>query len=211
MIFYIDTSTSFLYSALYKDGKLVDSIKENLGKELSSKTLSKINEMFNKNSIHFSDISLIIAVNGPGSFTGIRVGLTIAKTMAWALNIPIVPISSLLAMAYSSKEENAFVAPVIDARRGYCYASIYDSFNKAFIMNDGYVSFDALTASLESLPGDFEFITNDEFKTEYRIEKYEPLFENIIENVKDNKPTEAHLVDANYLKKTEAEEKLDDC
>lgn len=211
MIFYIDTSTSYLYSCLYDDDKIIDKLVVNLERNLSKDTLSLVNDMFKRNNKTFRDTKKIIAVTGPGSFTGIRVGLTIAKTIGWSLNIPIIPISSLTAMAYSSEETNSFFAPIIDARRGHVYGSIYDPFNNSFIMNEQYVSLDALIASLESLPGDFSFITNDDIKLDFRVNKYVPNFKNIIDKVKDNDAIDAHLLDANYLKKTEAEEKRNDC
>ena len=83
MIFYIDTTSSYLYSALYKNGKIVDTLTVNLAHDLSSKTLSYVNDMFKRNDLSFSDLDKIIVVNGPGSFTGIRVGLTIAKVIGW--------------------------------------------------------------------------------------------------------------------------------
>ena len=210
MIFYIDTSTSYLYSALYNDDEIVDSISLNLERDLSSKSLALVNEMFNKHHLKYQDIKKIIVVNGPGSFTGIRVGVTIAKTIAWSLDIPIIPISSLTAMALSTESDD-FIAPFIDARRGFYYASIYDPVNKAFIMNEQYISLTALTVSLESLPADFVFLGNDSIETEYEVRKYTPDYLNIIRNVKDRETVNAHLIDANYLKKTEAEEKNNDC
>lgn len=210
MIFYIDTSTSFLYSALYNNDHIIDSITLNLERDLSSKSLALVNEMFNKHHLKYQDIKKIIVVNGPGSFTGIRVGVTIAKTIAWSLNIPIIAISSLTAMALSTQSDD-FIAPYIDARRGFYYASIYDPVNKSFIMNEQYISLTALTASLESLPADFAFVGNDPIDVDYEVKPYTPDYLNIIRNVKDNEPVDAHLIDANYLKKTEAEEKNNDC
>jgi len=210
MIFYVDTSTSFLYTALYDENQIIDSLSLNLERDLSSKALALINEMFKNNNLAFKDIKKIIVVNGPGSFTGIRVGVTIAKTIAWSLNIPIITISSLTAMALSVESDD-YVAPFIDARRGYYYASIYDPVNKSFIMNEQYVSLAALTVSLESLPADFAFVGNDSIDTDYEVKPYKPNYLNIIRNVKDREPTSVHLIDANYLKKTEAEEKNNDC
>ena len=70
-ILYIDTTTSYLYTGLVVDGKLLTDIKEDFGKDLSSCALKKISEMLAFNQIHPSDIDKIMVVNGPGSFTGI--------------------------------------------------------------------------------------------------------------------------------------------
>ena len=210
MIFYIDTSSSYLYSAIYKDGSIIDSIKLDLGKDLSSKALSLVNELFKKNKLFFNDLTKIIAVNGPGSFTGVRVGLTIAKVIAWSLNIPITTISSLEAMAFSAGDKVNYVVPVIDARRKFYYGAIYDRINKGFILKEQYIGYDLLIASMNSFPSDMVVVTNDEFESDHEVIPYDPDFLEIIENTKDRDPIPVNLLDANYLKKTEAEENRHD-
>ena len=110
-IFYIDTTSSYLYTGIVRDDKLLIDKKENLGKDLSIYTVSIVNDMFNEVNLKPSDINKIIVVNGPGSFTGIRIGVTLAKIMAWSLNIPIITISSLSAMAKSIKSDKLIVPP----------------------------------------------------------------------------------------------------
>ena len=124
-ILYIDTSSSFLYSAIYKDNTIISEVKEEYGQSLSEVTLPKIVEMFTNNNLSPKDVDKIIVVNGPGSFTGTRIGVTIAKVYAWSTNIPITTITSLEAMAISSKSNKIHV-PMINARRNYVYAAIYD-------------------------------------------------------------------------------------
>ena len=99
---YIDTSSSFLYSAIVEDNKILGEIKEEYGQSLSEVALPRIVSIFNDNNIKPEDIDKIIVVNGPGSFTGIRIGITIAKVYSWSLNIPITTISSLEAMSFPS-------------------------------------------------------------------------------------------------------------
>ena len=209
MILYLDTSSSYLYSALYKDDKIIDSLNMNLSKDLSSKALSLINDMFKKNKVFFNDLKKIIVVNGPGSFTGVRVGLTISKVLAWSLDIPIITISSLEAMALSSNLNDGYIVPMIDARRNYYYSGIFDINNKCFILKEQYINIEVLKASLASLK-DVSIISNDEINLDYNSLKYEPYYLEIIKFVKDREPIPVHLVDANYLKNTEAEEKRND-
>lgn len=204
---YLDTTSSFLYTALLEDSKIIAEIKEQLNNNLSEYTLPRIEEMLTVKGISIDKIGKIIVVNGPGSFTGIRIGLTIAKTLAWAKKIPIIPISSLEAMAFSHDANYDFVVPAIDARRGFVYASIYDIRNKNFVMNEKHILIDTLNVALDSLVGDICYISNDQINTEYDVQPYDPKIERIVELVKDREPVNPHSVDANYLKMTEAEEK----
>lgn len=203
---YIDTTSNYLYTAIYKDGNIASEIKEKMNNDLSSFALPKISEMFEKTNINIKDIDKIIVVNGPGSFTGIRIGLTIGKTLAWALKKDIIQISSLEAMAISNNRECDFIVPVIDARRNYVYGTIYDISNKQFVMNEKHILLPTLEVALENLSGSCVFISNDDIKTEYEIEKYIPNIKKIIEETINRKPINPHAVDANYLKLTEAEE-----
>ena len=102
---YIDTSSSYLYSAIVEDDKVLSEVEEEFGQSLSEVTLPRIAGMFEESHLDAKDIDKIIVVNGPGSFTGIRIGLTIAKVYAWTLNLPITTIYSLEAMSISSKNQ----------------------------------------------------------------------------------------------------------
>ena len=86
MIFYLDTTSDYLYSAIYKDGEIITEINKNLGHELSIYTVDEINKMMESVNIKPNDIDKIIVVTGPGSFTGIRIGVTIAKIFAYTQN-----------------------------------------------------------------------------------------------------------------------------
>ena len=206
-ILYLDTSSSFLYTAIKKDDEIIAEIKEELDNNLSKFALSRIEGMFKIKNISYDEIDKIIVVNGPGSFTGIRIGLTIAKTLAWAKKISIVTISSLEAMALSADSSHNYIVPAIDARRNFLYASIYDNKNKSFIMNEKYISIDTLNVALGNLYGDVVFITNDKLDINYDIEPYDPKIDVLIDKFKDREAINPHSIDANYLKLTEAEEK----
>ena len=209
-IFYLDTSSNFLYTAILEDEVVIAEDKEKLEKDLSKYTLQKIKELIIKNNISFDDIEKIIVVNGPGSFTGIRIGLTIAKTLAWVKNIPIIQISSLEAMALSNNMENIdYIVPIIDARRGFVFSTIYDNNKKEFILKEQYINLTTLDAALDSIVGNILFITNDDIKTKYIRTIYEPNISKIVKIAKNRQTINPHDVDANYLKLTEAEEKYD--
>lgn len=209
-IFYLDTSSSFLYTAILNDNNVIDEIKEKMDIDLSSLALPKIDEMLKKNNIKISEIEKIIVVNGPGSFTGIRIGLTIAKTLAWAKNIPIITISSLEAMVLSVDTDNIdYIVPAIDARRNFVFAAIFDKKNNNFVLKEQYISVKALEIALNNLSGNIVYVSNDNIDTKNEIKKYIPNISKIVEKVKDRNSINPHAVDANYLKLTEAEEKYD--
>lgn len=208
-ILYLDTSSSFLYTAILDNEKVIDEIKEKLDKDLSSFALPGIDSMLKNNNMEISDIEKVIVVNGPGSFTGIRIGLAIAKTLAWAKNIPIIEISSLEAMVYSCDMNVNYLVPAIDARRGFVFAAIYDAVNNNFVMSERYISITTLEVALANLKGNIAYMSNDKIDTNYEVVKYVPNFLNIVKNVKDRESINPHSVDANYLKLTEAEEKHD--
>lgn len=203
---YIDTSSSFLYSAIIEDNKVLSELKEEYGQSLSEVALPRIVSMFEKNNLKPIDIDKIIVVNGPGSFTGIRIGLTIAKIYAWSLDIPITTILSLEAMAISSSKE-MFHVPIINARRGYVFTAIYDS-NCNVILRPCHIPLIELQEKLEGIDN-YEFISNDEFD-DLEVNSYEPDFLKIVTKFKDKKKINPHVVNPEYLKLTEAEEKKND-
>lgn len=205
-ILYLDTSSSFLYCGLFDDVKSIFTIKEFLGKKMSEEVLFKINQKFEEKKISTDSVEKIILVNGPGSFTGVRIGITIAKVYSLFMKIPIITISSLNAMSLSVKSELLHV-PLIDARRGYVYAGVYNS-DSTILLKDQYILLDDLKNYLQSLGKKYIFISND--FSEFDCLKYVPDICYIVEKSKNLSSTETHLVNANYLKSTEAEEKIND-
>ena len=117
---YIDTSSSFLYAGIVNENTIEAEVKEEFGHKLSEAALPEIVSMFEKNNLQAKDVDKIIVVDGPGSFTGIRIGITIAKVYAWSLKTPITTITSLEAMAISSNTET-YKVPMLDARRKYVF------------------------------------------------------------------------------------------
>ena len=119
---FIDSATTNLVVAIIENEELVYIYDSADGHDTSGKMMPVLAQAFEKANLKPQDIDKIFVVTGPGSFTGIRVGLTVAKTMAYSLNIPIVPISSLEVMVSGSGG-----TALINARRGYVFAGSYDS------------------------------------------------------------------------------------
>lgn len=201
-ILYIDTSSSYLYAGIVCDNCLVTSFKENLGQDLSRVALPKISSMFESNNLQPKDIDKIIVVNGPGSFTGIRVGLTIAKVYAWSLNIPITTITSLEAMTVSCNYDGPIVS-IIDARRDYSYAAIYNK--DKCILKPQHIPNNKIIEILNTLDY-YMIITNDDTSLPGEKCSYNPDIESIVNKYVEKESINPHLVNPEYLKLTEAEE-----
>ena len=199
---YIDTSSSFLYAAILENDNIISKVCEDYGQSLSEIALPKIAAMFEENNINPKEIDKIIVVNGPGSFTGIRIGITIAKVYAWSLKIKITTISSLEAMAISNNSDKVKV-PIINARRGYVYGAIYA--NDKEILKPQHIKLEELQNKLRDI-NDYIYISNDEFEDIDNIEKYEPDFIKIVNKYKDKEEINPHLVNPEYLKLTAAAE-----
>ena len=211
MILYIDTSSSYLYTGIVENGKIVVEIKKEYNHELSKTALPEIVSMFEDNAIEPKEINKIIVVNGPGSFTGIRIGITIAKVYAWSLKVPITTITSLEAMAMSSINDMIRVA-IIDARREYCYASIIDQKDN-FILKPVYIKYEELKEKLKDI-GEYKIITNDKEKVPIsasKWESYNPDIAEIVAKFKNKKEVNPHAINTNYLKLTEAEKSKQSC
>lgn len=200
-VFYIDTTSSYLYTAIVRDNKLLIEVKKDLGKNLSVETVSIVNDMFNNVNINPNDVNKIIVVNGPGSFTGIRIGVTLAKIFAWTKNIPITTITSLEAMAKSIKTDKLIV-PIINARREACYAAIYD--NDKEILEGQYLTIEKLKMFLIGLNREYVFVSGDKF--DFDVVGYDPDILNIVNTYINKKEINPHMVNPLYLKLTEAEE-----
>lgn len=201
---YIDTSSSFLYAGIVENNELLAECKKRFDQDLSKEALPEIIKLFESTKIDPKAIDKIIVVNGPGSFTGIRIGITIAKVYAWSLKIPITTITSLEAMALSSKTKKIRV-PMMDARRGYVFAGAYDK-NMNEIIKGTHIKLENLFEKLETKE-EYFIITNDEIEGITEKESYSPDILKIVDYAKDRVAINPHTVNPDYLKLTEAEGK----
>jgi tRNA threonylcarbamoyl adenosine modification protein YeaZ len=204
---FLDTSNSKLTVAVIDEkSEVVKTFYSNEVKnELSIKVFEIIDKCINEASITAEDIDKIYVSNGPGSFTGIRIGVTIAKTFAWAKNKKIIPVSSLEILATTPVEDEVIV-PMIDARRDCVYAGIYDN-QLNIILEDSYISLESLK---RELPKDknITFITDDNI--DYFNNKKNSNIDviKIVKKHRDDDSINPHLVNPRYLKMTEAEANL---
>lgn len=157
---FIDTASSRIILALLKDHKIINICDEKNGHDLSTRIFPLLDALLKQSNIDLKDVETIYVVNGPGSFTGIRIGVTIAKTMAWGLNKKIISISELELMA-TTDFDGDYIVPMIDARRNASFAAIYDKKGNTYL-TDRYIKNDDL---MNLLPKDKEniIVSYDEY------------------------------------------------
>lgn len=174
----IDTATKNLFVGLY--GKENKQIVE-VGKNHAAVLMKKIDEILGESKL--DDIDEIIVGVGPGSYTGVRVGVVVAKMMAWTKNITLKEVSSLYIQASGYE---GIRSVTIDARRGNVFSAIYDA-------DDSLIAKEELRCNNEFTKAGIE-VTED---------MYKPNMEKIVKMAKV--VDEVHALVPNYLRKTEAE------
>ncbi|MGB9668067.1 MAG: tRNA (adenosine(37)-N6)-threonylcarbamoyltransferase complex dimerization subunit type 1 TsaB [Thermosulfidibacteraceae bacterium] len=121
----INTAITPIEVAISDEKGIVGSIKSYRITSTSVELFKLISYLMESKGISSRDIAVISLTVGPGSFTGIRVGFAFVRGFCYALDIPIVPITTLEAMVLSNPLPNSLVAAVIPARRGLYYASLF--------------------------------------------------------------------------------------
>ena len=122
----LDSSNMYLSVGLAKDGKVVDSIFYNAWQRQSEVMVAEIDNILKRNNIDKKDLDAIVVGIGPGSYTGVRIAVTIAKTIAYALNIRIYAKSSLSLLAINNEPTIC----LFNARSGRSYFAVYQGKNK---------------------------------------------------------------------------------
>ncbi|MGC8846098.1 MAG: tRNA (adenosine(37)-N6)-threonylcarbamoyltransferase complex dimerization subunit type 1 TsaB, partial [Candidatus Hydrogenedens sp.] len=120
-----DTSTDVNTVAILSDNELLGEISINAGKRHSERLVSLIDTLLTEVQISIDDIHLLAISIGPGSFTGLRVGLSTWKGIALAKGLPLVGVPSLDAMTQLAPFNNFVVCPILDARMKEIFAGIY--------------------------------------------------------------------------------------
>ena len=129
-LLHIESTSTVCSVAISKDDKLI-AIKEiNNGYTHAENLHVFIEEVLKETSLQAKDLSAISVSSGPGSYTGLRIGFSAAKGLAYALQIPLITIETLKALStevINRENKNAIYCPLLDARRMEVYTAIYDN------------------------------------------------------------------------------------
>lgn len=121
----LETSAKSVSAALWEDGQLLASAYQNTGLTHSRTLMPLVDAMLNNSGFSLQDAGLIAVAAGPGSFTGLRIGVSAAKGLAWTLDLPCCAVSTLEAMAQNLRHMEATVICAMDARRSQIYNAVF--------------------------------------------------------------------------------------
>jgi len=219
----IDTSTEKLSLAIAQHEEIIVELTLNSKNDHSSRLMPALVDMMDKVNLRPEHLNEIVVGEGPGSYTGTRIGITTAKTLAWSLEIPIFTVSSLKATALSGGYFDGLICPFFDARRQAVFTSLYRSKNVQLtdLNEEVNVPMDKWLSFIDSYDEKVLFVSPhmNVFK-DLIYEKignkavfFDPLFSslraaNLILLRNTNADCSVHTVAPNYLRITEAEANL---
>jgi tRNA threonylcarbamoyladenosine biosynthesis protein TsaB len=123
----VDTSTLVLSVAVLDEQKVLGEKTTNLQKNHSIRLMPAIDELLQNLELSLSDMDLLAVTKGPGSYTGVRIGVTTMKTFAWAIGKPYIGISTLAVLAMNGVHFPGLIVPLLNARRDQVYTAIYQA------------------------------------------------------------------------------------
>lgn len=127
----LETSSNLCSVAILEDTKTIDKIELNNGLTHSETLMPLIQKILEKNNLTLKNIDLIAVDIGPGSFTGLRIGIATAKAFADSMNIPCIGVSSLEILAYNISKPG-YICSTIDCKNDNCYFSIFKLENNEY-------------------------------------------------------------------------------
>ena len=211
----IDTSHTPLAVAVVKDGQVLAEYKSSVKVTHSIGTMPAIEELMKKANIQPNELDAIAVAKGPGSYTGVRIGVTIGKTLAWTLNIPIYSVSSLQVLAGNAPYFQGTVCSIMDARRGNVFAGIYTD---GKLVKESHMSMADLLSNLDEMGQPVLFVGMDvalhwnQIKEVLGDKVHQagasfslPSAAVLIEIAQNMEPKDVHTTVPEYLRITEAE------
>lgn len=159
----IDTANSPLSVAVVKDRLVMIEESGMMKVNHSLRAMPAVEDVCRKAGITPAEIDAIAVSEGPGSYTGVRIGVTIAKTLAWTLGKPLYGVSSLKTLALNGLFFNGLICPLFDARRSNVYAGVYRTDGQVLtsVMDDRHCALDELLDRLKDYGEPVLFIGGD--------------------------------------------------
>ncbi|MFP4077832.1 MAG: tRNA (adenosine(37)-N6)-threonylcarbamoyltransferase complex dimerization subunit type 1 TsaB [Candidatus Izemoplasmataceae bacterium] len=189
----LDSATDYLFIGLYDGVSTLDEYYQKGKKNHSVRLMDEVSSMFERHDLKPADLSRIVVGIGPGSYTGVRIGVVVAKMMAWAKGIPLFTVSSL-ALKATAKEGT--VLSWIDARRGHAFLGLYEVTKTtiAALEDEHYTHLNEYKASLP--------------ETTLEVEDAKPDVRKLLNSDLLIPVENIHHVAPVYLRETEAERNL---
>jgi len=230
LILALDTSSPSGSIAILRDEKVIGVVSTATGEVYSSRMFRELEILLRERAVKMEEIELFAVAAGPGSFTGLRVGLTAVKAWAEVFGKPVAAVSALEAVALQASSGASVVVPVLDARRGQVYFGIYrrgagKTENHLALDGEEYVMtpaefFEAVTARVGS--AEFTIVTpttdlfaalrsqNETAFAGISVEAASPVLAPMIgqlgfQQAQRGQLVDALTLDANYVRRTDAE------
>lgn len=198
---FIDTSLTNVSISLIKDNKILSSIDEYLPNMHSVYVTKYIKDVLDSSGIDANDIDNLMVVNGPGSFTGVRIGVTIAKTYGYLIKKDITPISSLKCLAISSNHDGILLS-MIPANKSSYYVAVYDKDNNE-IEKESFMTKDMALALCDKY-NPYIVSTDISIIGKYKINKQNKDILKIVNYYMNHDKVNCYKLVPNYLKLPEA-------
>ena len=192
----IESSSTNCSVSLTKNGDLI-STKENNDEKYSHSTKlhSFINEVISDSKITINELSAIAVSKGPGSYTGLRIGVAAAKGLCFSLDIPLISVSTLLILSKQIKISSGLILPVLDARRNEVYSAIYDA-NYKLVKKESPKLIDSKSFENFSNDNQLYFIGSGQQKCRELIKSNN----NLIFHNNESLPSSKEMADISYQK-----------
>ena len=192
----IESSSTNCSVSLTKNGDLI-SIKENNDEKYSHSTKlhSFINEVISDSKITINELSAIAVSKGPGSYTGLRIGVAAAKGLCFSLDIPLISVSTLLILSKQIKISSGLILPVLDARRNEVYSAIYNA-NYKLVKKESPKLIDSKSFENFSNDNQLYFIGSGQQKCRELIKSNN----NLIFHNNESLPSSKEMADISYQK-----------
>lgn len=217
----IESSNQTMSVATMENGLVVAEYTRNGNLQHSTQLMPAIEQVMEGSGWKMGEVDRIAVAKGPGSYTGVRIGATIAKTLAWTLGKDLVPVSSLKVLAANVSSATALIIPLIDARRKNIYTGGYKWENGQLVevIADVHLASEAFFLQLLEREEPLLFVGQDLPLYEDRIKElfgeraqcthpkeWLPRAGVLASLAAEGSSVDVHLFTPEYLKKPEAEE-----